>query len=72
MINVTEDKTSPDQLRQSFKIVAGDKSFVTELDLKRSLLPENVVSYLKETMPSSQGIADGYDYSKYLDQVFKG
>jgi len=68
MINVTEDKTSPDQLRQSFKIVAGDKPFVTELDLKRSLLPENVVSYLKETMPSSQ---DGYDYSRYLDQVFK-
>ncbi|CAB4385037.1 unnamed protein product [Rhizophagus irregularis] len=72
MINVTEDKTSPDQLRQSFKIVAGDKPFVTELDLKRSLLPENVVSYLKETMPSSQGVNDGYDYSKYLDQVFKG
>lgn len=71
MINVTEDKTSPDQLRQSFKIVAGDKPFVTELDLKRSLLPESVVSYLKETMPSSQGVNDGYDYSKYLDQVFK-
>jgi hypothetical protein len=69
MINVTEDKTSQDQLRQSFKIVAGDKPFVTELDLKRSLLPESVVSYLKETMPSMN---DGYDYSKYLDQVFEG
>lgn len=71
MVNVTEDKTSIDQLRQSFKIVAGDKSFVTELDLKRSLLPVNVVSYLQETMPPSVIEADGYDYSKYLDQVFE-
>ncbi|CAG8582418.1 4830_t:CDS:10 [Diversispora eburnea] len=71
MINVTEDKTSIDQLRQSFKIVAGDKSFVTELDLRRSLLPANVVSYLQETMPPSVISADGYDFSKYLDQVFE-
>ncbi|CAG8552262.1 1003_t:CDS:2, partial [Scutellospora calospora] len=68
MVNVTEDKTSPDQLRQSFKVVAGDKPFVTELDLRRSLLPENVVSYLQEAMPSRES---GYDYSKYLDQVFQ-
>ncbi|KAG9295436.1 hypothetical protein G9A89_013465 [Geosiphon pyriformis] len=71
MVNVTEDKTSPDQLRQSFKVVAGDKPYVTELDLKRSLLPGNVVSYLKETMPQKEGLAEGYDYSKYLDQVFR-
>ncbi|KAF0543798.1 actinin-like protein [Gigaspora margarita] len=68
MVNVTEDKTSPDQLRQSFKIVAGDKPFVTELDLRRSLLPENVLSYLKEAMPERES---GYDYSRYLDQVFQ-
>ncbi|CAG8579286.1 13577_t:CDS:2, partial [Racocetra persica] len=68
MVSVTEDKTSPDQLRQSFKVVAGDKPFVTELDLRRSLLPENVLSYLKEAMPP---LESGYDYSKYLDQVFQ-
>ncbi|CAG8523462.1 20079_t:CDS:10, partial [Racocetra fulgida] len=62
------EQTSPDQLRQSFKVVAGDKPFVTELDLKRSLLPENVLSYLKEAMPP---LESGYDYSKYLDQVFQ-
>ncbi|CAG8518171.1 11207_t:CDS:10 [Ambispora leptoticha] len=68
MVNVTEDKTTPEQLRQSFKAVAGDKPYVTELDLKRSMVPANVVSYLKEWMPSKD---DGYDYSKYLDHVFK-
>ena len=70
MVSVTEDKTTPDQLRQSFKVVAGDKPFVTELDLKRSLLSTNVVSYLKEIMPQRDGVADGYDYGKYLDKVF--
>nr|CAG8587834.1 2247_t:CDS:10 [Entrophospora candida] len=70
MVSFTEDKTTPDQLRSSFKAVASDKPFVTELDLKRSLLSTNVVSYLKETMPQRDDVADGYDYEKYLDKVF--
>jgi hypothetical protein len=69
MVSVTEDKTTPDQLRQSFKVVASDKPFVTELDLKRSLLSTNAISYLTETMPPREGVADGYDYGKYLDKV---
>ncbi|CAJ0763761.1 13228_t:CDS:10, partial [Entrophospora sp. SA101] len=68
MVSFTEDKTTPDQLRSSFKAVASDKPFVTELDLKRSLLSTNVVSYLKETMPQRDDVADGYDYEKYLDK----
>ena len=71
MVNVTEDKTTPDQLRQSFKAVAGDKQYVTEIDLKRSLLRSDVMNYLKETMPEKGGVVGGYDYEKYLDQVFQ-
>ncbi|CAG8603446.1 9780_t:CDS:10, partial [Paraglomus occultum] len=71
MVNVTEDKTTPDQLRQSFKAVAGDKQYVTEIDLKRSLLRSDVVNYLKESMPEKGGVVGGYDYEKYLDQVFQ-
>ncbi|CAJ0837174.1 10171_t:CDS:10, partial [Entrophospora sp. SA101] len=71
MVSFTEDKTTPDQLRSSFKAVASDKPFVTELDLKRSLLSTNVVSYLKETMPQRDDVADGYDYEKYLDKAVK-
>ncbi|KAL1923793.1 uncharacterized protein VTP21DRAFT_8773 [Calcarisporiella thermophila] len=69
MVNVTEDQTSPDQLRESFRVVAGDKPYVTEMDLKMLVLPAPVVDYLKQTMPRShQG--EGYDYSQYVHQMF--
>ncbi|KAF8946109.1 hypothetical protein BGZ47_001311 [Haplosporangium gracile] len=69
MVGVTEDRTSADQVRESFRVVAADKPFVTELDLKQSMLPPAVVSYLRSTMPHSD-IGDGYNYEAYLDSVF--
>ncbi|KAF9188664.1 hypothetical protein BGZ51_000403 [Haplosporangium sp. Z 767] len=69
MVGVTEDRTSADQVRQSFRIVAGDKPFVTELDLKHSMMPPAVVSYLQSTMPRHDS-GDGYNYEGYLDSVF--
>ncbi|KAF8986722.1 hypothetical protein BGZ52_007978 [Haplosporangium bisporale] len=69
MVGVTEDRTSSDQVRQSFRIVAGDKPFVTELDLKQSMLPVAVVSYLKNSMPHDDS-AHGYNYEAFLDSVF--
>ncbi|KAI1319616.1 hypothetical protein EDD11_003609 [Mortierella claussenii] len=69
MVGVTEDRTSGDQVRESFRIVAQEKPFVTELDLKQSMLPPSVVSYLQSTMPRHDS-ADGYNYQAYLDSVF--
>lgn len=69
MVGVTEDRTSSDQVRQSFRIVAGDKPFVTELDLKQSMLPVAVVSFLKNGMPHDDS-AHGYNYEAFLDSVF--
>jgi len=70
MVGVTEDRTSADQVRESFRIVAGDKPFVTELDLKQSMLPPAVVSYLQSTMPQHES-ANGYNYEAYLNSVFR-
>jgi len=67
MVSITEDQTTPEQLRQSFKAVAGDKDYVKEEDLRRSQLPGPVVTYLLQSMPRK---ADGYDYQAYLDSVF--
>ncbi|KAG0239019.1 hypothetical protein BGW41_007966 [Actinomortierella wolfii] len=69
MVGVTEDRTSADQVRESFRIVAGEKPFVTELDLKHSMLPVAIVSYLTSSMPASS-TGQGYDYEAYLDTVF--
>ncbi|KAF9940342.1 hypothetical protein BGZ65_007308, partial [Modicella reniformis] len=69
MVGVTEDRASGDQVRESFHIIAGDKPYVTELDLKHSMLPPAVVSYLQSTIPRHDS-ADGYNYQVYLDSVF--
>lgn len=51
--------------------------FVTEVDLKNALLPQNAIDYLREAMPRTQSGSDGaggsegaYDYESWLDHVF--
>jgi len=67
VISISKDETTPEQLRQSFKTVAGEKPFVNELDLRMCQIPQPVIDYLAQTMPKA---GDGYDYSKYLDSTF--
>lgn len=84
MISITEDKTSPDQLREAFAVVAVDKPYVTELDLKVSKLPSTVVKYLIQTMPQIDYISPedkkeideaqagkAMDYQKFLNEIFE-
>ncbi|KAJ1968962.1 alpha-actinin [Dispira parvispora] len=70
LVSITEDQTTPEQLRQSFKVVAGDKPYVTEMDLKMSQLPPPVVAYLVNHIPRRTGSKNEYDYQAYLDSVF--
>ncbi|KAG1151928.1 hypothetical protein G6F37_005001 [Rhizopus arrhizus] len=71
MVSVTEDKSTPDQLRDSFRTMAGDKPFVTEMDLKMSQVPMKMIDYLKETMPKSrENEQEGYDYELYVERMF--
>ncbi|KAG1246397.1 hypothetical protein G6F68_014656 [Rhizopus microsporus] len=71
MVSVTEDKSTPDQLRDSFRTLAGDKPFVTEMDLKMSQVPMKMIDYLKETMPKSrENEQEGYDYELYVERMF--
>uniref|UniRef100_A0A8H7XS96 Actinin-like protein n=1 Tax=Psilocybe cubensis TaxID=181762 RepID=A0A8H7XS96_PSICU len=84
LVEITEDQTSPDQLREAFRGIAKDKPFVTELDLRLAHLPAASIEYLREAMPkapgpesnnngSSSGGAGGeaeYDYDRFIDEVF--
>ncbi|KAJ1653723.1 alpha-actinin [Dispira simplex] len=70
LVSITEDQTTPEQLRQSFKVVAGDKPYVTEMDLKMSQLPPPVVAYFVNHIPRRAGSKNEYDYQAYLDSVF--
>ncbi|KAG9035887.1 hypothetical protein FRB95_010290 [Tulasnella sp. JGI-2019a] len=82
MVDITEDQTSSEQLRDAFRGIAGEKPFVTEMDLKLAMLPPGAIEYLREAMPpmrtngtsnspGSNGTHEqAYDYETWLDRVF--
>ncbi|KAI9882110.1 MAG: Mitochondrial translocator assembly and maintenance protein 41 [Watsoniomyces obsoletus] len=59
MVEVTEDQNTAEQVFQSFKEVADGKPYVTELDLRHSLVPEEVITLLKESLPVVDDNGDG-------------
>ncbi|KAJ3035823.1 hypothetical protein HDV00_003358 [Rhizophlyctis rosea] len=62
-----EDRTSPDQLKVSFQTLAGDKPYITEQDMYRGGLPQQVVDYFKQVLPKKD---DGYDYAQFVEGSF--
>ncbi|KAJ1667746.1 alpha-actinin [Coemansia sp. RSA 1646] len=71
MVELTEDQTTPEQLLQSFRVIAGDKEYVTQEDLRLSELSPPSITYLARAMPKSELSDDGYDYLAYLRDVFQ-
>ncbi|KAF3902282.1 Alpha-actinin-2 [Dactylellina cionopaga] len=76
MVSVTEDQQSAEQVFQSFKEVADGKPYVTEVDLRHSLIPDHMVDQLIKEMPVHQGPMqeedeefEGYDYITYMDKL---
>ena len=67
MVSVTEDKASPDQIRDAFQTMAGDKPYVTEMDLRMCLIPQEVIDHLKQDMPARD---NGLDYDAYIHNMF--
>ena len=76
-MDITEDQTSLDQLRESFQGVAGNKvcvpcaphsqadspqSYVTELDLRLAHIPASAIDYLREAMPAAPNQAGEPEY----------
>ncbi|KAJ2776472.1 alpha-actinin [Coemansia interrupta] len=71
MVELTEDQTTPEQLLQSFRVIAGEKEYVTEEDLRLSELSSLSIAYLVKAMPRSEAAANGFDYLAYLRGVFQ-
>ncbi|KAI9505728.1 actinin-like protein [Coemansia spiralis] len=70
MVELTEDQTTPEQLLQSFRVIAADKEYVTQEDLRLSELSPPSIAYLIRVMPKSELADAGYDYLAYLRDVF--
>ncbi|KAJ1960151.1 alpha-actinin [Dipsacomyces acuminosporus] len=71
LVELTEDQTTPEQLLESFRVIAGDKEHVTEEDLRLSELSAPSIAYLVRAMPKSPHAEDGFDYLAYLRNVFE-
>ncbi|KAK4211935.1 hypothetical protein QBC37DRAFT_203452 [Rhypophila decipiens] len=76
MVEVTEDQNTAEQVFQSFREVADGKPYVTEMDLRHSLVPDEVIDKLVEIIPLHQGPdmqADRgqaqYDYIKFMEKL---
>ncbi|KAI9729949.1 MAG: hypothetical protein M1834_006146 [Cirrosporium novae-zelandiae] len=67
MVDVTEDQNTAEQVFQSFCEVADGKPYVTELDLRHSLIPDEIIEELLETMPEHKGpdLQEDRDLPKY-------
>ncbi|ORZ08651.1 calponin homology domain-containing protein [Absidia repens] len=73
MVSVTEDKSTPEQIRDAFRTIAGDKPYVTELDLKMCLVPEDIAAQLTQMMPHSSDTTHQHalEYNQYVDTLFR-
>ncbi|KAK2750413.1 hypothetical protein FQN57_003893 [Myotisia sp. PD_48] len=76
MVSVTEDQNTAEQVLQSFKEVADGKPYVTELDLRHSLIPDDLIENLISSMPKHEGpdlLEDRdlpkYDYMTFMEEM---
>jgi len=76
MVEVTEDQNTAEQVFQSFREVADGKPYVTEMDLRHSLVPDEVIEKLVEIIPPHNGPdmqADRgvpqYDYIAFMEKI---
>lgn len=76
MVSVTEDVNDAEQVYQSFKEVADGKPYVTEMDLRHSLIPDDLIEGLISSMPQHKGPdlevdrkVPKYDYISFMERM---
>jgi Ca2+-binding EF-hand superfamily protein len=76
MVGVTEDQYTASQVFQSFSEVADGKPYVTEVDLRHSLIPDELIDDLVRTMPAHTGPdlredreVSKYDYIQFMEEL---
>lgn len=78
MVDVTEDQNTAEQVFQSFREVADGKPYVTEMDLRHSLVPDDVIEKLMGIIPPHKGPdlqedrgLPQFDYVRFMDQLIE-
>ena len=72
MTDETVDKDTADQVMQSFKVLAGDKPYITEDELRRELPPEQADYCIQRMAPyTGPGTVDGaLDYQSFSSALY--
>ncbi|OCF56677.1 actin cross-linking [Kwoniella mangroviensis CBS 10435] len=79
-----DDASSPEQLREAFRGMAGDKPYVTDIDFQYAHLPKETIRFLSEIMPEEKdpqpldegqerAVSEGqkaFDYHAFLQEAF--
>ncbi|KAK9454680.1 calponin homology domain-containing protein [Dipodascopsis uninucleata] len=68
MVDVTEDQNTAEQVLQSFMEVAEGKPYLTDFDLRHSLVPDPMIEQLEEIMPKDK-TGQGLDYVAFMERL---
>lgn len=68
MVGIMEDKDSPEQLKASFREIAGHDSLIDAHALSYPPLDDNDRKYLQDHMPAQDG---KFNYVQFVDKSFK-
>jgi len=69
LCELSEDKDSPEQIKQSFNILADASENISQVQLRVPPLKDNEINYLSQKMPPVR--ENVFDYQTYTDQAFK-
>lgn len=69
MCSLSEDKDTPEQIKESFKLLADGRDIVTAQQLATPPLDADDAAFLGDMMDKKE---NGFDYNSYVDFVFNG
>merc|ERR1712108_18866 len=70
LISKTKDEESPEQIEDSFNVLAGGKDHVTVNDMKVGQLSQEQIDHLTSVLPPMEGIDGGFNYRAYVANLF--
>merc|ERR1712137_9673 len=70
MISITKDEESPEQIEDSFNVLAGGKDHVTLNDMRVGQLSGAQIAHLTSVLPAKEGIDGAFDYKQYVANLF--
>ncbi|KAN0027634.1 hypothetical protein ACTFIU_010605 [Dictyostelium citrinum] len=68
MVTSRKGSDNAESTKAAFKVMAEDKDFITEAQIRQSISDAKQVEYLLANMPAVEG---GYDYNSFADKLYQ-